>query len=391
MFCKKAKMEENKERNWYDKSYKFLLIVPVVMLVFSVVFMIDFYEKHHDFIKRDVSLTGGATVTVFDSNIDATAVSENLKGEFPDILYRVISDFRSGQQKGVSFVTAAESEKIISAIEREIGYKLTMENSSIEFSGAVLSAEFYAQLINAVIAAFLLMSWVVFLIFSHSWKIRAFATMLTFFGTAIVLNQVEWLRVVSIGFILASGIIVLFNKNSIKGEKAFAALGMIVLSLIVFLFPLEIFALLTIAGLIVFYVYNSIPSFSVILSAFADIFFTLVAVNIMGISISGAGIIAFLMLIGYSVDTDILLTSRLLKNREGHINHRLFEAFKTGMTMTLTAIASVGTAFLFVYSFSDTLRQIFGIILIGLIFDIVNTWITNASMLKWFMEVKKLQ
>ena len=48
---------------------------------------------------------------------------------------------------------------------------------------------------------------------------------------------------------------------------------------------------------------------------------------------------AFLMLIGYSVDTDILLTTRALKKQEGTINERIYGAFKTGIFMNVTALA----------------------------------------------------
>ena len=41
----------------------------------------------------------------------------------------------------------------------------------------------------------------------------------------------------------------------------------------------------------------------------------LALIDFLGIEISAAGIAAFLMLIGYSVDTDILLTSRALKRK----------------------------------------------------------------------------
>ena len=222
-------------KNWYDKSYKLLLIIPAVLIVFSIIFMIGFYNQHGDFIKKDVSLTGGATVTVFDSNADAVKISEKLKGEFPDIVYRVISDFRSGQQKGFSVETASGSQNLTIALERELGYKLTTENSSVEFSGATLSEGFYSQLINAIIAAFLLMSWVVFIIFSNSWKVRAFSTMLTFFGTAIVLNQVKWLLVISTLLILAGGIVAFVNKRSNKTEKILAVLGFFGLPLIIYL------------------------------------------------------------------------------------------------------------------------------------------------------------
>jgi len=107
--------------------------------------------------------------------------------------------------------------------------------------------------------------------------------------------------------------------------------------------------------------------------------------------ISAAGIAAFLMLIGYSVDTDILLTSRALKSKEGAVNTRIFRAFKTGIFMTLTALAAVLPAFFIVTGLPDSFRQIFLILAIGLCADILNTWLTNASIIKWYCEKKGIQ
>jgi len=95
------------------------------------------------------------------------------------------------------------------------------------------------------------------------------------------------------------------------------------------------------------------------------------------------------MLIGYSVDTDILLTTRILKEQEGLLNERIVGAFKTGITMTLTSLLAIVIALFVVKSFSPVLTQIFTILSIGLGFDILNTWITNTSILKWYMEKKK--
>lgn len=140
-------------------------------------------------------------------------------------------------------------------------------------------------------------------------------------------------------------------------------------------------------GLVVFLIFrNFVPSVAVIISAFADIFMTLTFVNILGIKLSSGGIVAFLMLIGYSVDTDILLTNRLLKRSEGELNERLFSSFKTGMTMTLTSLVAIILALIISISFSNLLTQIFTILTIGLVFDLLNTWITNASILKWHLE-----
>jgi len=143
-------------------------------------------------------------------------------------------------------------------------------------------------------------------------------------------------------------------------------------------------------GIVVFLIFRTpIPSLAVIAAAFADIIMTVAVLDIAEIKLSVAGIVALLMLIGYSVDTDILLTSRVLKGRES-INQRISGAFKTGMTMTLTVLVAVAISLIFTYNSSETLRQMFTIILIGLGFDIFNTWVTNASILKWYAERKKL-
>jgi len=62
---------------------------------------------------------------------------------------------------------------------------------------------------------------------------------------------------------------------------------------------------------------------------------------------------------------------------------------KTGLTMTLTSFFAMLAALLIVRSFSAELTQIFSVLVIGLGFDIINTWITNVSILKWYMETKK--
>ena len=143
-------------------------------------------------------------------------------------------------------------------------------------------------------------------------------------------------------------------------------------------------------AIVVFIIFRSfIPSAAVILSAFADILMTLTLVDILGIKMSSAGLVAFLMLIGYSVDTDILLTTRILKRYEGSLNKRIFGAFKTGITMTLTSLFAVIFALIVASSFSVILTQIFTVLAIGLGFDILNTWITNASILKWYVENKE--
>lgn len=141
-------------------------------------------------------------------------------------------------------------------------------------------------------------------------------------------------------------------------------------------------------GIVVFISFRMlIPSVAVIAAAFFDIVVTLAVFNFTGIKLSTAGIAAFLMLIGYSVDTDILLTTRVLKRKEGQLMERVYGAIRTGMTMTLTTLAALIVALFFVQS--DVIKQIVIILLIGLIVDMIMTWIMNVGILRFYLEKKE--
>jgi preprotein translocase subunit SecF len=140
-------------------------------------------------------------------------------------------------------------------------------------------------------------------------------------------------------------------------------------------------------GILVFFTFRTfVPSTAVILAAASDIIVTLAITDIMGMKLSTAGIAAYLMLIGYSVDTDILLSTKALKQKEGTVNERILAALKTGVLMTLTAITAIIVAL--VFSQNPVIDQIMTIILIGLAVDLINTWIQNVGILKWYMERK---
>lgn len=140
-------------------------------------------------------------------------------------------------------------------------------------------------------------------------------------------------------------------------------------------------------GVVVFlYFRRFVPSLAVILSALSDIVVSLAIVNLLKIKLSSAGIAAFLMLIGYSVDTDILLSTRVLKRRVGSVMERILSAMKTGLTMSFTTIAAVIVAMLLTRS--EIIKQIMLILFIGLIIDLINTWIQNVGLLRLYLEKK---
>jgi len=302
----KTESKETKQKfgekfaKFHDRNYKLLLIIPAILILFSFIYMGIFYSQNGDFIHRDVSLTGGTSVTINNGNINSANLKKAISGKLEEVNIREVSDLVSQKQIAIIIETKSDEQQTRTVLENYLGYKLDDKNSSFEFTGSTLSENFYRQLLVALLIAFFLMAIVVFLQFK-----------------------------------------------------------------------------------------NFIPSIAVILSAFANVFMTLVIINLLGMKVSSAGIVAFLMLIGYSVDTDILLTTRTLKREVGTLNRRIFESFKTGITMTLTSLFAVLVALIIAGSFSSILSQIFTIMAIGLGFDILNTWLTNVSIIKWYISKKK--
>ncbi|MEK6874257.1 MAG: hypothetical protein AABX52_00740 [Nanoarchaeota archaeon] len=128
------------------------------------------------------------------------------------------------------------------------------------------------------------------------------------------------------------------------------------------------------------------PSAAVILAAFSDIIVTLAIFNILGMKLSSAGIAGFLMLIGYSVDTDILLTTNVIRKRHPPLWDRIYMSITTGMTMLTCTLSAVIVSLLLFHS--ETIQQIMLIILIGLLVDMIMTWIQNVALLKWYADKK---
>jgi len=281
----------------YDKKYKQLMIVSLLLLLLSLGVLVVQFVRTGDVIQRGVSLKGGLTMTIpVEKEVVVQSLQESLSAAFPkaDISVRSLS---AGGTTAALIIEASDvTEEQLSGKLLSLGVQLEKGKYSVENMGSSLGENFFRQTLLAVLIAFLCMSIVVYITF----------------------------RV-------------------------------------------------------------PVPSFFVILCAFSDIVSTLAVVSLSGMKLSTAGVAAFLMLIGYSVDTDILLTTKVYKRREaGSYLERVWSAMRTGLTMTATAFAAVLVAY--IVSVSDVIRQIMFILLIGLIFDVIYTWIQNAGILRWYMD-----
>jgi len=288
---------------FYNKHYKKLMIIPVILLVLAVLFISGFYAKNNDLFKKDVTLSGGVTLSIYTSkNINIDDLESYLEKEFPesDIFIRKLSGFGTEKQIGIIIeASGVKGDELKKTIGNKLDFKFTDKNYSLEEMGSSLGESFYRQMFIAVILAFIFM-----------------------------------------------GVVVLITFRTI------------------------------------------IPSIAVILSAFLDISASIAIINLIGMRLGTAGIAALLLLVGYSIDTDILMTTKVIKRREGgNVFERLKNSAKTGLTMTFTTIIALCIALFVTKSF--VLKQMFSIIIIGLFIDIVSTYLMNAGILKWYCEKKK--
>ncbi len=140
-------------------------------------------------------------------------------------------------------------------------------------------------------------------------------------------------------------------------------------------------------AIVVFAVFRTvIPPSAVIFAAFSDIVVAVACMDLIGLELSLGTVAALLMLIGYSVDSNVLLTTNLLR-KKGDLNEKLRNTMKTGIMMTSTTLTAIFAMFIVSYFIDITILKAISIVLIfGLVMDLMNTWLLNAGILKWYIE-----
>ncbi|MFP4567505.1 MAG: protein translocase subunit SecF [Candidatus Woesearchaeota archaeon] len=295
--------EKNTDRiSFYDKNYKQLIIIPMLLLLVAIILITVKVVNEGEFLNKGITLSGGVAVTVIHEDIDKNLLRDQLELEFPSHQINVRSLEDAGRRIGVLVETnmPPENTEEVSRFDSIIRTQTNAESADVstETIGSSLGQAFFRQTILAVLIAFIFMGIVIFAYFK-----------------------------------------------------------------------------------------SLVPSSLTILSAFSDIIITLAIVNVLGINIGTAGIAAFLMLIGYSVDANIVLNMRTLKGTNGTIPERIRSAMGTGLTMSITTLVAITVAF--IIAESAVLKEIMLIMMIGLIIDVLNTWIQNAGLLRWYLERKK--
>ena len=127
-----------------------------------------------------------------------------------------------------------------------------------------------------------------------------------------------------------------------------------------------------------------VPSIAVVASAFSDIMIPLALMRLFDIELTLGTVAALLMLIGYSVDSDLLLNNHILR-RHGDFYTSTFRAMRTGVTMTVTSISAMVVMTVVASLLGIPLLPEVGIVLVfGLLADLMNTYLLNVSLLRYY-------
>ncbi len=101
--------------------------------------------------------------------------------------------------------------------------------------------------------------------------------------------------------------------------------------------------------------------------------------SILGIPLSLSSMAGILLIFGYAVNTNILLSTNILRRKGGKPRNRASRAMNTGIKMSTTSATAMVVLNLF--TTAPQLQQISAVIVLGILVDMVNTWLFNSGVL----------
>ena len=343
--------------DYFGKNYKKYMIVPLVLLI-PILLMIFVFPG----ISPGIDLTGGNVIIIRSATeLNQVSIEEIISSEF-NLTELKVSTIASPTGYG-AWIEYSKEPNVSSAEELINSASLTLdtESKSIALSNnaiTILGGE-AKEYDNAKLA-----------LLDAQDALAAYKE-----DFALTLQNILTEK-------LSLGEDVEFQRKEISPTIGAAALqsaffiaiaGMLVITFVIFIAFRQV-----------------VPSLAIIQAMIFDVLAGLAGMALLGIPLSLTTIPALLLLVGYSVDTDIMLTSRMLKGKGATPGERATTSMKTGLTMTGTTLAALISMILVSYFYQiDVIYHISAILLFGLLGDIIATWLMNAPILLWFVEAKK--
>ncbi len=347
--------------NFYEgKGHRLYIAIPIVLFI-AFMFSIFVWPT----VPAGIDLSGGTLIVIrSQTSIDADELTSLLSENF-DLLDLKVSSVTGPSGTGVN-IQFAGNQSLLAA------------KDSVELANSLLESNPAAALQEARAAVSILSPFLATTVLPSEPEAAVIKADLYLIEASQAFNQ-EMQELIVQTFNLGSE--VAFQKKEVSPtlgatfwQTAFnvAIMGGFLIVIVIFIFFRKI-----------------IPSLAVIAAAIFDVAGALALMAVFGIPLSLSSIPALLMLIGYSVDTDIMLTTRVLQRKEGSPEKRASESMSTGLTMTGTTMAALATMIIIAYM--NQIYIIFEIAIViffGLLADLVSTWLMNAEILLWYSKLK---
>jgi preprotein translocase subunit SecF len=365
--------------NPYSGNYKALIVVPIILVLACLALILVPGSPYA--IKKGVDFKGGTLVTMQTSaGVDEKALTDLLNADG----YKVSSVKSMQNPKGYEVEVEIEREdRLTRAEELKSSFLSNVENVSrleagvAASNGSAEAIEAYAQGRRALDAQ----ADEMFTLAGISETASDFDgtnELKTSFNEAYrkladdYNNKLTAILAKNVNFESAS-----FNEVSASLSAKFLEKA----------FMVVVYATILVS-IVVFIIFRTfVPSLAVLVGAGADVIFALGAMGLFGIPLTLASFAALLMLVGFSLDTDVLLTMRVIKRKEGTPRERAYDAMKTGMTMSMALLLSFICLFILAsITHINTYYEISAVAIAGLIGDLIATWLFNAIIVLWYLE-----
>lgn len=356
--------------NIFKGDYRRLAIVPVIMVVIALFFIPQ--------IKMGVDFTGGTLISLtLDKKFDAEKVEQELAKEGLKAEVRVF-DTAVGFKAEIEF---PQDQNLVDAEKLKTNFTSSLfEVSQLETFSQINTS--YVQKYKTERAKIDTTANKMFKIANMNVKASNFSSVNDLhksFTKAYNKAYSDYEKKISEPIKKY----ITYNSISVQTVSPVLSTHFIEIALQVVVFA----AILSVVFVFLFF-RSFVPSIAVLTGAVADIIIAMGAMGLLGIPLTLPSFAALLMLVGYSLDTDILLTMRMLK-RKGDPRDKAHGAMKTGLTMSVTAIIAFGVIFILAsLTHIPTYFEISTVALAGLFGDMFATWGINAVLLLWHVEKK---
>jgi len=345
--------------NFFGKNYKKYLVIPIILAIIML-----FLSFVYPGFSPGIDLTGGNLIIVrSQTELSEQEITNILNEEF-DLVELKVSTIASPTGYGAWIeyskdpIVAQAEDVIANAIKT-----IDVDETSIAYSNEAITllGKETQQFTNAKLALLGAQDALAAYKEDFSVKLQTLLTQKLGLGEDVEFQKKE-------------------ISQTLGQESQFAAA------------QIFIFGMILIVVIIFFSFRQFVPSAAIILAMVFDILAGLSGMALLNIPLSLTTIPALLMLVGYSVDTDIMLTTRLLKDKTGNARDRALSSMKTGLTMTGTTLAALSAMVIISYfNQIEVIYYIATILLFGLVGDVISTWLMNAPILIWFVERKKVK